>query len=111
MPDELDKMPVNGAFFFACPIDAGRALTTQTRTIATPLAIAASAPRNPSAASRKPPTKNPAPFNAFFEPVSSATHLNRPDSSPVGTSTFTALLALIFVRSFAMPDNAWQPIT
>jgi ribosomal protein L6P/L9E len=28
-----------------------------------------------------------------------------------GTSTFTALLALIFVRSLAIPDSAWQPIT
>ena len=73
--------------------------------------MAASAPRNPSADSRNPPTKNPAPFNAFFEPVSTATHLNRPDSSPFGTSTLTALFALILVRSLAIPDSAWHPIT
>ena len=39
------------------------------------------------------------------------THLNSDDSSPFGTSTLIALFALIFVRSFAMPDRAWHPIT
>jgi hypothetical protein len=111
MPAEFERMPVNGAFFFACPMDAGSSRRTDTSTRSTPAAIAASAPRNPSSVNRNPPTKNPAPFSAFFEPVRIATHLNRPESSPLGTSTLTALFALILVRSFAMPDSAWQPIT
>ena len=49
MPDEFDRMLLNAAFFFACPIDAGSALSTRTSTIAIPLAIATSAARNPSA--------------------------------------------------------------
>ena len=105
-------MPVNAAFFFACPIAAGkkRQRPAGARS-ARRVAITDSAPRKPSADSRNPPTKKPAPFSAFFDPVSTATHLNRPESSPFGTSTFTALFALIFVRSFAIPESAWQPIT
>ena len=104
-------MPVNAAFFFACPIAAGRKAMTSRSTISTPVAITDNAPRKPSTDSRNPPTKKPAPFSAFFDPVSTATHLKRPESSPFGTSTFTALFALIFVRSFAIPESAWQPIT
>jgi hypothetical protein len=48
MPDEFDKLPLNGGFDFACPMDPGRAVTTNMSTAATPTAIVASAPRNPS---------------------------------------------------------------
>src|SRR5476651_850364 len=110
MPGEFDRMPLNAGFAFAWPIDPGNALSTHTSTTNTPAAIAASAPRNPSVDSSTPPTKNPAPLSAFFDPVRKATHLNSLESSPVGTSTLIALLALIFVRSFAIPESAWHPI-
>ncbi len=70
-----------------------------------------SAARKPNAESSRPPTKNPAPLSAFFDPVSTATHANNPDSSPFGTSTLTALFALILVRSLAIPESAWQAMT
>ena len=76
-------------------------------------AITTSPPANPATLNKNPPRKKPQPFNAFFDPVSSATHRNsapRP-SSPVGTSTLIALFALIFVRSFAIPDNACAAMT
>src|SRR5216110_138866 len=97
MPDEFDRTPENAAFFFAWPIAAGRKPRTNTSTANTPVAIAANDPRNPSNDRSKPPTKNPVPFSAFFDPVRTATHLNSPDSSPFGTRTLTALFALIFV--------------
>src|SRR5258708_5869750 len=97
MPEEFDRMPENAAFFFAWPIDAGSEPSTSSSTMRTAAAMASSALRKPNVESSSPPAKNPAPFSAFFEPVSTATHLNKPDSSPAGTSTLTALFALIFV--------------
>ena len=61
--------------------------------------------------SSSPPTKNPTPFSAFFEPVSSATQrYSWPDAS-AGTMSLIALLALIFVRSLAMPLSACATMT
>ena len=51
------------------------------------------------------PRKNPAPFNAFFDPVSSATHLNKTECASSGTTSLMALFELILVRSLAMPDS------
>ena len=61
--------------------------------------------------SSSPPTKNPTPFSAFFEPVSSATQrYSWPDAS-AGTMSLIALLELIFVRSLAMPLSACATMT
>ncbi len=80
-------------------------------TSASAAAIAATAPRNPASSSSAPPRKKPAPFSAFFEPVSAATQRYSAPSAPAGTSSFTALLALILLRSFAMPESACAAIT
>ena len=55
--------------------------------------------------------KKPTPFSAFLEPVRRATHLNSAPSSPSGTTTLIALLALILVRSLAIPESACAAIT
>ena len=101
------------AFCFAVPIAPGNITDAAISTASNAPAITTSAPANPAALSKNPPRKKPQPFNAFFDPVSSATHRNsapRP-SSPVGTSTLIALFALIFVRSFAIPDSACAAMT
>src|SRR5215469_511180 len=95
----FENRAVNLTFDLALPIPLGSATTVPIRTIKRPAAIAASEPTKPSAVSRAAPMKNPAPLSAFFEPVSRATHLNSAPSSPSGTTTLIALLALIFVRS------------
>ena len=66
---------------------------------------------NPTVLSSRPPTKNPTPFSAFFEPVRMETHVNSAPGASSGTTSLTALLALIFVRSLAMPDSAWATMT
>ena len=65
----------------------------------------------PTSVSSRPPTKKPTPLSAFFEPVRIATHRNRASDAPSGTTSLTALLELIFVRSLAMPESAWAAIT
>lgn len=111
MPAEFESTPANRVFFPAWPMCAGSVVNTAPRTATTATAMMSSAPLKPATESSSPPAKKPAPFNAFFEPVNTATHLNNPESSPFGTSTLTALFALIFVRSFAIPESAWHPIT
>ena len=61
--------------------------------------------------SSRPPTKNPTPFIAFFDPVRIATQRKSVADASLGTTSFTALLELIFVRSFAIPESAWATIT
>ncbi len=51
------------------------------------------------------------PLIAFFEPVSSATQRYSCPAASSGTTSLIALLELIFVRSFAIPDNACAAIT
>jgi hypothetical protein len=46
--------------------------------MSTPPAIAVSAPLKPNVESNTPPRKNPAPLSAFLEPVSRATHFEKP---------------------------------
>jgi hypothetical protein len=70
-----------------------------------------SAPEKPAVASRKLPRKKPAPLSAFLEPVRMATHLKSVPLASGGTSTLIALLELILVRSFAMPESACETIT
>ncbi len=68
--------------------------------------MAHSAPAKPSQPSSKPPTRNPNPLSAFFEPVRMATHLNSAESFLSVTRSLIALLELIFVKSLAMPERA-----
>src|SRR6266851_6855085 len=107
----LEKSVVNLTLVFALPRPAGRDSTVPIRTALSPTAIAANEPINPSAVRRTPPMKKPAPLRAFLDPVRRATHLNSAPSSPSGTTTLMALLALILVRSLAIPDSAWAAIT
>ncbi len=81
------------------------------QTTANAMAMDRTAPWNPSTVRSRPPRKKPTPFNVFFEPVSSATHLKSEDSALSGTSCFTALLADILFRSFAIPESAWAAMT
>ena len=61
--------------------------------------------------SSRPPRKKPTPFSAFLEPVRIATQRNSVSDRHRGTTSLTALLELIFVRSFAIPESAWAAIT
>ena len=78
---------------------------------ATSAASISSAGWKPTTVSRRPPRKKPTPLSAFFEPVRIATQRKSASDAPSGTTSLTALLELIFVRSFAMPDSAWAAIT
>ena len=66
---------------------------------------------NPTSVSSRPPRKKPTPLSAFFEPVRIATQRKSDDPSPSGTTSLTALLELILVRSLAMPESACAAIT
>ena len=107
----LESSPRKAAFAFARPSSRGSVASVSSHTAASAAAIAHSAPRKPSSDSSSPPRKKPAPLSAFFEPVSSATHLKSAPSASGGTSTLMELFALILVRSFATPLSACVPIT
>jgi hypothetical protein len=66
-------MSRNFGLFFALPRSARSVSMLPIHTSASAAAIAATAPRNPASSSSAPPRKKPAPFSAFFEPVSAAT--------------------------------------
>src|SRR5664279_102766 len=66
---------------------------------------------NPKMVSSRPPRKKPTPFSAFFDPVRIATQRYSEDWSFSGTTSLTALLELILLRSFATPDRAWEAMT
>jgi hypothetical protein len=56
----------------------------------------------PTVSSKRPPTKKPAPFIAFFEPVNQATHLNSwPD--PPSKVALIADFEVVLVMSLATP--------
>ena len=55
------------------------------------------------------PTKNPKPFMAFFEPVKRVTHLNNVLVLSEERS-FIDLFALVFTKSFAIPETPWRSI-
>jgi hypothetical protein len=90
-----------------------------------PAAMAPTAPLKPNTASSTPPRKKPTPLRAFFEPVRIATQRNRRSSSPrsaevsprsaeallPASTALIAPLALILLRSLAMPLKAWAAIT
>ena len=107
----FEKRAVNLTFFFERPISGGRATTVPSSTTRSPAAIAISAPMKPSVESRRLPTKNPRPLRAFLEPVRRETHLKRVLPVSSGTTTLMALLALILVRSLAMPERACAAMT
>ena len=104
-------MSRNFGLFFALPRSARSVSTLPIHTSASAAAIAATAPRKPASSSSAPPRKKPAPLSAFFEPVSTATQRYSAPSASAGTSSFTALLALILLRSLAMPESACAAIT
>jgi len=74
-------------------------------------------PANPSQKRVAPPRKKPTPLRAFLEPVRMATQRKRVYSpccswpASTGTTVVMALLALILLRSLAMPLRAWAAIT
>jgi hypothetical protein len=107
----LDRMVVNLALPLDRPMSAGSESTQPTSTSSSAPAMAHRDSRKPSTDSSSPPRKKPAPLSAFFEPVSTATHLKSAELWSSGTSTLMELLELILVRSFAMPERAWAPMT
>src|ERR1700685_2732571 len=107
----LENKVVNLTLDLAFPIALGSAATVPSSTIASPAAIARRDPTKPNAVRRAAPRKKPAPLSAFLDPVRRATHLKRAPSSPSGTTTLIALLALILVRSLAIPESACAAMT
>ena len=65
----------------------------------------------PTLPSKAPPMKNPTPFKVFLEPVNNATARYKLALWLLGASNLTALLALILLRSLAIPESAWAAIT
>ena len=116
MPFDLENRAVMAGFSFMRPISPG-----STRVIRKernrPAAMAPTAALKPILVSSNPPMKKPTPLRAFLEPVRIATHWNswfspRLGSPGVsGTTVLMALLALILLRSLAMPLIAWATIT
>ena len=95
---------------FALPNSCGKRVQTSTKTPASIAAINHSAGRNPTACSSAPPTKNPIPLVAFFEPVNQATQRNN-CPAPSCAVALIALLAAVLVRSLAMPHSPCAPTT
>ena len=79
--------------------------------MSTSAARASAAVWNPKIVSSAPPRKKPTPFSAFFDPVRIATQRYSEDWSFSGTTSLTALLELILVRSLATPESAWEAMT
>ena len=107
----LEKMSRNFGLFFALPRSRLSSHRLSIHTMSSAPAIHATAWVNPSTASMAPPRKKPTPFNAFFDPVRAATQRNNAPCWSPGTSSLMALLALILLRSLAMPDSACAHIT
>ena len=108
IPSDLENSDDNEGLSFILPKSAGKTKVGRNAN-AKPAAIQPTALLKPKDVRSTPPRKNPTPFRAFLEPVRIATHLKSCDS-PVcassaytGTTTLIALLALILLRSFAMP--------
>ena len=59
---------------------------------------------------RRAPVRKPNPLTAFLDPVRRETHLNNFEFL-LGESSLTELLALIFVKSLAIPDKPCVIIT
>ena len=116
MPLDLEKREEKANFCLTLPMSAGSPKVPR-KARNKPAAIAATEPANPRPVSSTPPKKKPTPLRAFLEPVSSATHWNNccsPLSSfpgVAGTTVLMAPLALILLRSLAMPLSAWAAIT
>jgi hypothetical protein len=60
--------------------------------------------------SNRPPTKKPAPFIAFFDPVNQATHLNNCPEPPSDVALMADFEAVL-VRSLATPAMPCAPTT
>ena len=116
MPADFEKRALKPGFCFIRPISPG-STSVITKANPRPAAISPTAWLKPKAVSSTPPRKKPTPLRAFFEPDRIATHLNscfwpRCSSSGVsGTTVLMALLALILLRSLAMPLMACATIT
>src|ERR1700690_2571204 len=81
----FDSSVVNLALLFVFPISVGSETTQPTSATMSADAIAQSDGRKPMRERSNPPRKNPAPFNAFFDPVRIATHLKSDDFASAGT--------------------------
>ena len=111
MAGVLEKTWVNLGLDFILPTPDGSTSAVTISTNRSRPARTIRAPRKPIHWSRAAPTKNPTPFRAFFDPVSTATYLNSLDSPPAPVSDLTVALADILFRSLAMPERAWAAIT
>ena len=107
----LENICVNLADRFGVPRSPRISARVPSKADRTSPASISSAVWNPTVLSSRPPRKKPTPFSAFFEPVRTATHLYSAPGVSSGTTSFTALLELILVRSLAMPESAWATIT
>src|SRR5690606_29298499 len=101
----IEKRCRNFTLDFTLPTSFGKPNVVTSRMVARTPAIPYREYTNPNCARRNPPRKKPAPLRAFFDPVRIATHLKSLDCAFSGTRYLMPLLALIFVRSFAIPDN------
>ncbi len=108
---DLEKISENFGLFLALPRSDFKLIRLPMKTNTNTAAIAATAYWKPIKDNNAPPKKNPAPFKAFFDPVRIAIHLNNAPCAFSGTKVLMALLALILLRSFAMPDMACAAIT
>ena len=66
--------------------------------------------RKPMVSSNRPPTKKPAPFIAFLEPVNQATHLNNCPEPPSDVALIADFEAVL-VMSLATPAMPWAATT
>src|SRR5690606_9730122 len=80
----FENRSLKPALPLALPIARGSDSHEPDQTAANAPAMIHSALANPAVARRNPPKKTPAPFSAFFEPVSNATHLKRSEEHGVG---------------------------
>ena len=88
----------------------GMPIATASRISASMAAMPSTAGTKPTVARSPAPTRKPKPFTAFLDPVSMATQRKSPPRA-AGASPFTALLALILLRSLATPEAPWTAMT
>ncbi|MNF89663.1 hypothetical protein D3C84_721960 [compost metagenome] len=107
----LDRMSRNFGLALALPRSFFSITRLPSQISERTAAMVTTAPLKPNRANNAPPRKKPTPFSAFFEPVRMATHWYKVPCWPSGTRSLIELLALILLRSLAMPDSACAPIT
>ena len=107
----LEKISRNFGLKLATPLCRSSSTRLASSTTPSSTAMISTAPWNSKRASRAPPRKKPTPLSAFLEPVSRATQRYSVPWASSRTRLFTLLLALILLRSLAMPESACATIT